>query len=70
VQVLVKEEAVAIAKRYFGFFSLISNETMDSITALEIYRNKDVVEKAFGNLKERLNMRRTLVSTWIPESPH
>jgi len=70
VQVLVKEEAVAKAKRYFGFFSLISNETMDSITALEIYRNKDVVEKAFGNLKERLNMRRTLVSTWIPESPH
>ena len=25
--------------------------------------NKDVVEKAFGNLKERLNMRRTLVSS-------
>ena len=36
---------------------------MDSIAALEIYRNKDVVEKAFGNLKERLNMRRTLVSS-------
>lgn len=36
---------------------------MDSITALEIYRNKDVVEKAFGNLKKRLNMRRTLVSS-------
>jgi transposase len=36
---------------------------MDAITALEIYRNKDVVEKAFGNLKERLNMRLTLVSS-------
>ena len=36
---------------------------MDAITALEIYRNKDVVEKAFGNLKERLNMRRALVSS-------
>ena len=36
---------------------------MDAVTALEIYRNKDVVEKAFGNLKERLNMRRTLVSS-------
>jgi transposase len=36
---------------------------MDAMTALEIYRNKDVVEKAFGNLKERLNMRRTLVSS-------
>lgn len=63
VQVTVKEEAVANAKRYFGFFVLISNETMDSVTTLEIYRNKDVVEKAFGNLKERLNMRRALVSS-------
>lgn len=62
-QVTVKEDVVAKAKRYYGFFALISNETMDSIAALEIYRNKDVVEKAFGNLKERLNMRRTLVSS-------
>ena len=59
----VKEEDVAKAKRYFGFFALVSNETMDAITALELYRNKDLVEKAFGNLKERLNMRRTLVSS-------
>ncbi len=36
---------------------------MDAVTALELYRNKDVVEKAFGNLKERLNMRRALVSS-------
>jgi len=35
---------------------------MDAIEVLQIYRNKDVVEKAFGNLKERLNMRRILVS--------
>jgi transposase len=41
----------------------MTNETMDAVTALELYRNKDVVEKAFGNLKERLNMRRTLVSS-------
>ena len=59
----IKEEAVQKAKRYFGFFALISNETMDTISTLEIYRNKDVVEKAFGNLKERLNMRRMLVSS-------
>lgn len=59
----VKPEAIFQAKRYYGYFVLLSNETMDAITALEIYRNKDVVEKAFGNLKERLNMRRTLVSS-------
>lgn len=62
-QVTVISEAVKEAKKYFGFFTLISNQTMDSITALEIYRNKDVVEKAFGNLKDRLNMRRMLVSS-------
>lgn len=32
-------------------------ETMDALTALHLYRMKDVVEKAFGNIKERLNMR-------------
>ncbi|MDD3514054.1 MAG: transposase, partial [Synergistaceae bacterium] len=63
VKVAVKAEAVAKWKRYFGFFALLSNETMDASTALELYRNKDLVEKAFGNLKERLNMRRTLVSS-------
>ena len=63
VQVVVNEEAVKKAKRYYGFFALLSNEKMDSIEALELYRSKDVVEKAFGNLKERLNLRRTLVSS-------
>ena len=62
-KVTVKQDVVDKAKRYYGFFALISNDTMDAITALEIYRNKDVVEKGFGNLKERLNMRRTLVSS-------
>jgi transposase len=63
VQVTVKEDSVRKAKRYYGFFTLLTNEKMDSITALELYHNKDVVEKAFGNLKERLNLRRTLVSS-------
>ena len=36
---------------------------MDVFTALHLYRMKDVVEKAFGNIKERLNMRRMLVSS-------
>ena len=63
ITVTVNETAVLRAKRYYGFFALLTNETMDAISALELYRNKDVVEKAFGNLKERLNMRRTLVSS-------
>lgn len=63
VKATVKQDIVDKVKKYYGFFTLISNDTMDAIAALEIYRNKDVVEKGFGNLKERLNMRRTLVSS-------
>jgi len=63
IRVTVKEDAVKEAKRYFGFFALLSNEKMNSIAALVLYRNKDLVEKAFGNIKERLNFRRTLVSS-------
>jgi transposase len=63
IQVSANEEELRKAKRFFGFFALLSNEKMDSIEALELYRNKDVAEKAFGDLKERLNLRRTLVSS-------
>lgn len=59
----IKEDAVAKKKGLFGFFALLTNEAMDSSAALELYRGKDLVEKAFGNLKERLNMRRALVSS-------
>ena len=51
------------SRKYLGYFALITNETMDAFTALHLYRMKDVVEKAFGNIKERLNMRRFLVSS-------
>jgi transposase len=63
IQVSVNNDATKQAKRYYGFFALLSNVKMDALTALERYRNKDLIEKAFGNLKERLNMRRTLVSS-------
>lgn len=63
VKIQVKQVAINKAEKDYGFFALISNEIKDPIKALEIYRNKDLVEKAFGNLKERLNMRRTTVSS-------
>ena len=63
IQVTPKDDAIKEAKRYYGFFALISNEKMDALTALELYRTKDVVEKAFGNLKDRLNLHRTFVSS-------
>lgn len=63
IKVSVKQKEIDKAKRYHGYFALLSNEKMDSIKAIHKYRGKDVIEKSFGNLKERLNMRRTLVSS-------
>lgn len=63
ITVTYKEEAIRKARRYLGYFALITNEKMDAFTALHLYRMKDVVEKGFGNLKERLNLRRLLVSS-------
>jgi len=63
ISVTCKQEAVKEAKERYGFFVLLSNEVKDPITALSLYRTRDVVEKAFWNVKERLNLRRTLTSS-------
>ena len=62
-KVVAKEDAIANAKLNYGYFVLLSNEVKDAVKAIEIYRNKDLVEKAFHNLKERLNLRRVAVSS-------
>ena len=63
VSLIPKQEPIDKAQRNYGYFALLSNGIKDPLEALEIYRSKDLVEKAFGNLKERLNMRRTSVSS-------
>ena len=63
ITVTYNEEAIRKARRYLGYFALITNEKMDAFTALHLYRMKDIVEKGFSNIKERLNMRRLLVSS-------
>jgi len=45
-------------KRYTGFQALLSNKTKDPLKALQIYRDKDVVEKSFDDLKNQLDMKR------------
>ena len=62
-KVAANEEALAEAKRYYGNFALLSNDIKEAVQALEVYRNKDTVEKAFENLKDRLNLRRMAVSS-------
>ena len=63
ISLTIKQDAVDAAHERYGFFVLISNEVKDPVTALSLYRMRDVVEKAFWNVKERLNLRRTMNSS-------
>jgi len=61
-QVKFNSEAIqAHRNRYAGFFTLFTNEIKDPVSALEIYRNKDVVENCFDDLKNQLDMKRLRV---------
>jgi len=59
-------EAITEAEKDYGYFAMISNGIKDPLEALDVYHTKDLIEKAFGNLKERLSMRRT--SVWSEEN--
>ena len=50
-------------KKYSGFFCILSNKIKTSEEALSIYRNKDVVENCFDDLKNHLDMKRLRVHT-------
>ena len=58
-----KEDAIRKAEKNYGYFVLMSNGIKDPVEALRIYRLKDLIEKSFGNLKERLSMRRMSVAS-------
>jgi len=62
-KVSAQDDVIKKKKRYCGYFVLLSNEVDDTWKALSLYRNKDVVEKAFCNIKDRLDLRRMSVST-------
>lgn len=63
VSISIRQDEIGKARERYGFFVLISNEVKDPRIALSLYRTRDVVEKAFWDIKERLNLRRTLVSS-------
>ena len=44
--------------RYAGFQAILSNSIKDPLRALQVYRDKDVVEKCFDDLKNQLDMKR------------
>ena len=46
---------------YSGFFCILSNKIKDPAEALGVYRDKDVVENCFDDLKNHLDMKRLRV---------
>ena len=63
VSVTYRQDKIDQAHERYGFFVLLSNEVKEPITALKLYRMRDIAEKAFWNYKDRLNLRRTLTSS-------
>lgn len=57
-----KDEAIASAKARAGYFALFSNEAMGAFEALAVYRDKDAIEKRFGDVKSLLDFRTPRVS--------
>jgi transposase len=59
IQVSYNNEAVSqYIKRYAGFQAILSSAIKDPVETLQIYRDKDVVEKCFDDLKNQLDMKR------------
>ena len=52
------DEIQKYRKRYAGFFCILTNVKTDSGELLDIYRNKEVVENCFDDLKNTLDMKR------------
>ncbi len=63
IAVTLRKGVLEKEAQYFGYFALMTNDVKNAAEALRIYRAKDVAEKAFGNLKERLGLRRPGVSS-------
>lgn len=60
------DNAIVEAKKYFGNFALVSNQAMDTFTALENYRLREKIEELFADQKGGLDGARP--RTWYPDN--
>ncbi len=60
------DKAITEAKKYFGCFALVSNQAMETFTALENYRLREKIEELFAVQKGRLDGERP--RTWYPDN--
>ena len=62
----VKTKVIVEARKYFGYFALVSNQSMDTFTALEDYRLREKIEEIFAVVKGGLDGARP--RTWHPDN--
>ena len=60
------DKAIAKAKKYFGHFTLVTPQAMNTFTALENYRLREKIEELFGVDKGGLDGARP--RTWYPDN--
>jgi transposase len=59
----LNEDAITTKIKNFGYFVLMSNSISSAKEAIRIYRSKDLIKKGYGNFKNRLSIKGTLVSS-------
>ena len=66
LKVNFNDDAIGKAKRYFGYFALVSNQAMNTFTALENYRLREKIEELFAVQKGDLDGARP--RRWYPDN--
>lgn len=66
VKVDFKMDGIEEAKRYWGYFVLVSNEIKDPFDALKAYRSREKIEELFATYKDSFDGRKP--RTWHPEN--
>ena len=66
VKVDFKMDEIEEAKRYWGYFVLVSNEIKDPFDALKAYRSREKIEELFATYKDSFDGRKP--RTWYPEN--
>lgn len=66
VKVDFQMDGIEEAKRYWGYFVLVSNEIKDPFDALKAYRSREKIEELFATYKDSFDGRKP--RTWYPEN--
>jgi len=66
MKVSFNEPAYIKAKKYYGYFALVSNQSIDTFEALKNYRLREKIEEFFADQKGSFDGRKP--RTWYPDS--